>query len=107
MIHWHKKEAYDVDLDEVFRAASTHGKMLELNANPQRLHLNDIHCAAAKRHGIPIVVNTDAHRPEGLDMMKYGVQQARLGGLTKHDVANTKTWKQLSRLLQHNTKHPR
>ena len=72
-----RREPYQVDLDAVFRAASEHGKMLELNANPLRLDLNDLHCAAAKRHGIRIVINTDAHSPEGLGVMKYGVQQAR------------------------------
>ena len=56
-----RREPYDVDLDAVFAAAKKHGKLLELNANPARLDLDDVHCAAAKAHGIPIVINTDAH----------------------------------------------
>jgi DNA polymerase (family 10) len=95
-----RREAYQVDLDQVFQAARKHHKLLELNANPLRLDLNDVHCAAAKRHGIHIVINTDAHSPDGLDVMRYGVQQARRAGLTKHDVANTKTWNQLQRLIR-------
>jgi DNA polymerase (family 10) len=95
-----RREAYQVDLDQVFQAARKHHKLLELNANPLRLDLNDVHCAAAKRHGIHIVINTDAHSPDGLDVMRYGVLQARRAGLTKHDVANTKTWNQLQRLIR-------
>jgi DNA polymerase (family 10) len=94
-----KREAYEIDLDAVLRAAHEHGKLLELNANPWRLDLNDVHCAAAKRLGIPIVISTDAHSPEGLGMMRYGVQQARRAALAKQDVANTRTWNQLLRLI--------
>jgi DNA polymerase (family 10) len=76
-----KREAYAVDIDQVFAAAAKYKKLLELNANPARLDLNDIHCAAAKRHGIPIVINTDAHSQEGLNVMRYGVLQARRGAV--------------------------
>jgi DNA polymerase (family 10) len=94
-----KREPYEVDMDAVFAAAKKQGKLLELNANPYRLDLHDTHCAAAKQHGIPIVISTDAHSIAGLDVMRYGVLQARRGGLTKHDVANTRTWAQLRSLL--------
>ena len=94
-----KREAYEVDLDAVFAAAAQHGKMLELNAHPMRLDLDDIACAAAKAHGIPIVIATDAHQTEGLDDMRYGILQARRGGLTKTDVANTLTWPQLKKRI--------
>ena len=95
-----KREPYEVDLDAVFKAAKQHHKLLELNANPARLDLNDIACDAAKQHGIPIVINTDAHSPEGLDVLRFGILQARRAGLTKHDVANTRTWPQLKALLK-------
>ena len=95
-----RREPYEVDLDAVFAAAVEHGKLLELNANPARLDLNDVYCAAAKRHGIPIVINTDAHSVEGLDVMRCGIVQARRAGLTKLDVANTRTWPQLKKLLR-------
>jgi DNA polymerase (family 10) len=98
-----KREPYEVDLDVIFAEVRRHHKFLELNANPQRLDLNDIHCAAAKRHGIPIVINTDAHSTDGLDVMRYGIHQARRAGLTKADVANTRTWASLQKLrhVQH------
>jgi DNA polymerase (family 10) len=94
-----RREPYEVDLDAVFAAAKKHGKLMELNANPARLDLNDVHCAAAKAHGIPIVINTDAHSPDGMDVMRYGVLQARRAGLTRQDVANTRTWAQMKKLL--------
>jgi DNA polymerase (family 10) len=84
-----KREAYDVDIDAVFQAAKANHKLVELNANPIRLDLNDIHLLAAKTHGIPVVINTDAHRTQGLSNMRYGIKQARRGCLTAADVANT------------------
>jgi len=94
-----RRKPYEVDLEAVFKAASDHGKFLELNANPARLDLDDVACAAAKNHGVPIVISTDAHSTDGLDKMRYGILQARRAGLTKADVANTRTWKQLQKLL--------
>lgn len=95
-----QRKAYEIDLDAVMRAAREHGKMLELNSHPARLDLDDVACRAAKGHGVPIVISTDAHSIEGLEAARYGVLQARRGGLTKGDVANTRTWAQLQRLLR-------
>ena len=94
-----RRDAYQVDLDAVMAAAKKHKKLLELNANPIRLDLNDVYCAAAKQHGIPIVINTDAHSPDELAVMRYGIIQARRAGLTKADVANTRTWPQMKQLI--------
>lgn len=92
-----QRGAYDVDLDAVFDAAARQGKFLELNASPYRLDLSDVYCAAAKSRGIPVVINTDAHSIEGLDDLRFGILQARRGGLTPNDVANA--WP-LEELLQ-------
>jgi DNA polymerase (family 10) len=89
-----RRPAYDIDMEAVFAAARDTGTLLELNANPARLDLHDVHCATAKRMGIPVVINTDAHTIEGLDVMRYGIVQARRGGLTADDVANTRPWDQ-------------
>jgi DNA polymerase (family 10) len=94
-----RREPYAVDLDAVFTAAAKHGKLLEINANPARLDLDDVACAAAKAHGIPIVISSDAHSTGGLDVLRYGVLQARRGGLTTEDVANTRPWPKIKRLL--------
>ena len=94
-----QREPYAVDMNEVVAAAARCGKLLELNAHPARLDLNDVHCAMAREAGVPVVINTDAHSPTGLEMMRYGVKQARRGGLTAAEVANTRTWKQLQKLI--------
>lgn len=94
-----RRKPYEVDLEAVFKTAARYGKLLELNSNPARLDLDDIACAAAKAHGIPIVISTDAHSTEGLNVMRYGVLQARRAGLTKKDVANTRTWPEMKKLI--------
>lgn len=95
----HRREPYHVDLNAVFEAAAEHRKFLELNANPHRLDLNDIHLANAKSRGIQIVINTDAHHPRGFEDLRYGIIQARRGGLTAGDVANTRSWPEMQKLL--------
>lgn len=94
-----RRKSYEVDLDAVLRKAHERGKLMELNAHPARLDLDDLACAQAKQHGIPIVISTDAHSTEGLDVMRYGVLQARRAGLTKDDVANTRPWPEMKKLI--------
>ena len=80
-------------------AAKANGTLMELNANPARLDLNDNHLAAARRLRIPIVISTDAHSTAGLDVMQFGIKQARRGGLTRNDVANVREWPEMKKLL--------
>ncbi|MBN1394239.1 MAG: DNA polymerase/3'-5' exonuclease PolX [Pirellulales bacterium] len=94
-----QRKPYEIDLEAVMKAARDNGKFMELNAHPVRLDLDDVGCAMAKGYGVRVVISTDAHSPEGLGMMRCGVQQARRGGLTANDVANTRTWAQMKRLL--------
>jgi DNA polymerase (family 10) len=63
--------------------------MLEINAHPSRLDVDDITAARAKELGIPLVINTDSHAVTGFDVLQYGVHQARRAGLEAADVANT------------------
>jgi DNA polymerase (family 10) len=95
-----RRESYQVDLDAVIAAAARLGKLLELNANPARLDLDDVNCAAAKRRGVPIVISTDAHSTHGMDVMGHGVRQARRAGLTAADVANTRSWAEFRKLIR-------
>jgi DNA polymerase (family 10) len=86
-----RREGVDMNMMDVLKAAADHGVMMEINAHPSRLDLSEIHAAAARDLGIPIVISTDAHSTDGFDVMQYGVDQARRAGLTRDDVANTRT----------------
>lgn len=89
----------DIHYDDFLQAAADYGVMLEINANPQRLDLDDIQAAAAKARGIPIVIDTDSHSTNGFEVLEYGVDQARRAGLTKADVANTRSANEFRKLL--------
>jgi DNA polymerase (family 10) len=94
-----EREGYEVDLDEILKAARDTGKFFELNAHPLRLDLDDVHCRRAKELGIKIVITTDAHSSAQLDLMKYGVITARRGWLEAGDVLNTLTYNKLMKEL--------
>jgi DNA polymerase (family X) len=94
-----QRKPYEIDLSAVIRVAAKQGKALELNAHPLRLDLDDVACAEAKSQGVLVVISTDSHRPDGLAAMRYGVLQARRGGLTKEDVLNTRTWAHVKKRL--------
>jgi DNA polymerase (family 10) len=74
--------------------------MLELNAQPSRLDLDDVALIAARERGIPIVINTDAHAVEELGVMEFGVYQARRAGLEPKHVANTRPLAELRKLIK-------
>ena len=91
---------YQVDLEEVFAAAGKHRVAVELNAHPVRLDLADIYLKRARELGLTISINTDAHRPAELKLMKFGVFTARRGWLQKEDVLNTRTPTAIRRWLR-------
>ncbi len=93
-----RREPYAVDVDKLIEAAVRTGTFLEINANPNRRDLNDVYVREAARAGAKIVIDSDAHGCETLANMRFGVATARRGWLTKADVANTRTWKQLQKL---------
>jgi DNA polymerase (family X) len=95
-----RREGYQVDIDEVLKCAARHGKMIEINAQPHRLDLDWTHCKQAKAMGIPLVINPDAHSTGELSYYWYGVNVARRGWLTKEDVFNTRSLKEVMRELE-------
>jgi DNA polymerase (family 10) len=94
-----QRDAYDVDMDRVIKAARQRGCYLELNAHPERLDLYDIHCRMAKAEGVLVSINSDAHSTSDFHNLKYGIGQARRGWLEKADVLNTRSLAQLRKLL--------
>lgn len=85
-----RRAAYPLDLDAVFEAAAQQRVMLEINAHPERLDLNDVHSRAAQAHGVTLCIGTDAHALDQLRYLDLGVAVARRGWLTPRDVANTR-----------------
>ncbi|MDA1162616.1 MAG: DNA polymerase/3'-5' exonuclease PolX [Planctomycetota bacterium] len=95
-----KRPGADISFNEIFQAAADHGCMMEINAHRSRLDLDDVHAAAAKDFGIPIVVSTDAHSVHGFGELQNGINQARRAGLTRQDVANTRTFNEFQNLIR-------
>lgn len=95
-----KRRACDLDMERVMAGALERGCYLELNAQPQRLDLDDVHCRMARERGLKLVVSTDAHSATQLGFMRYGVAQARRGWLEPRDVLNTLGLKALLRALK-------
>ncbi len=85
-----RREGYKLDMEKVLQTAAQHGKMIEINAQPDRLDLDWSHVKRAKELGIPLVINPDAHSPGELEYVPYGVNVARRGWLTAADVFNTR-----------------
>jgi DNA polymerase (family X) len=93
-----RREPYAIDLDAVFAAAARTGTMLEINANPDRRDLSEIHARGAARAGVRILIDSDAHRTATLANMRWGIATARRAWLTAADVANTRPWPELAKL---------
>ncbi len=85
----------------MIESAVKYGKALELNASPMRLDLSEIHLIAAAGAGVPIAINTDAHSIDGMDAIRFGVQQARRACLLRDQVLNTWSLEKLMKWLQH------
>jgi DNA polymerase (family 10) len=88
----------DVDVERVIAKALEVGCFLEINGQPDRLDLRDVHARAAKEAGLKLCVNSDGHQLKAQDYVELGIGQARRGWLTKDDVLNTRTWKQIQKL---------
>ncbi len=95
-----EREAYEVDMDAVLKAAAETGTAMEINAYPFRLDLNDIYIRKAKEMGVPVVINTDAHKTFQFEYMAYGIGTARRGWIEKKDVLNTLGYKALMKRLK-------
>jgi len=96
----HKREPYDVDLEKIMATAKDYGCFMELDSQPDRLDLSDVYCKRAKEMGVKISVSTDAHSVPELGYIHFGIGQARRGWLEAEDVLNTRTWRQLQKLLK-------
>jgi DNA polymerase (family 10) len=93
-----KRPPAPIDLDRVIEKAVETGTFLEINSQPDRLDLSDVHARAAREAGVKVAIDSDGHQVAALDYVELGVGQARRAWLTREDVLNTRTWKQIERL---------
>ncbi len=90
----------EIDMERVMRACAETGTVLEINAHPVRLDLNDVHARRAVDLGCKIAISTDAHRPQHMDFIEYGVAVARRAWLTSENVINTLPWDKMQQALK-------
>ncbi|MGW8169604.1 MAG: DNA polymerase/3'-5' exonuclease PolX [Sulfurovaceae bacterium] len=95
-----ERKACDIDMELLFKEVKARGCFLEINAQPKRLDLNDIHAKYAKEAGVKFAISTDAHNIATLEYMRYGVFQARRGWIEKKDVMNTLSLDKLKKALR-------
>ncbi len=84
-----RRSPFEIDMEAVLAAAAELGVAVEINANPNRLDLSDVHVFRARELGVKVVISTDAHSPRELANMRFGVDQARRGWLEPANVLNT------------------
>ncbi|MBU2545220.1 DNA polymerase/3'-5' exonuclease PolX [Patescibacteria group bacterium] len=92
-----QRDEYQFDFDKILETAKKTETILEINSSPARLDLKDSNIRKAKKAGVKMVIGTDAHQISQLDLMNFGVSQARRGWAEKEDIINTQP---LSILLQ-------
>ena len=95
-----KRPGYQVDLERVMEAALERGCFLEINAQPERLDLDDVYAKRAKEMGLKVAISTDAHSTSELRVLRFGVYQARRGWLEPDDVLNARSWNEARELLK-------
>jgi len=84
-----RRDPIQLDFEAVFTAAIVNNVAMEINADPHRLDLNDTASQLGKQMGATFAIDTDAHSPSGFSLLRYGVDEARRGWLSKGDVLNT------------------
>ncbi len=93
-----RRDEYQIDFDKILKTAKETNTILEIDSFPDRLDLKDINIRKAKKIGVKMIINTDAHRIEQLELIKFGIAQARRGWAEKKDIINTQP---LSKLLNY------
>ncbi|HLC73301.1 MAG TPA: DNA polymerase/3'-5' exonuclease PolX, partial [Candidatus Nanoarchaeia archaeon] len=94
-----KREAYQVDMDKIIKGAIETNTILEIDAYPDRLDLNDEYIKKAIKVGAKLCIDSDAHNIKHFDFLKFGIAQARRGWATSKDVINTMGLKEFERYV--------
>lgn len=84
-----KRDEYQIDLEKILKTAKETGAILEINSWPERLDLKDVYIKMAKKIGVKMIINTDAHEKSQMQLIEFGISQARRGWAEKKDIINT------------------
>lgn len=95
-----RRDAYEVDMEEIIKTAKRTGTILEIDAYPDRLDLKDEYVRRCVLVGVKMVIDSDAHSPQHIGYLKHGIAQARRGWATKRDIINTKPVDEMLKLLK-------
>jgi DNA polymerase (family X) len=90
----------DIDMERILHACAETGTVVEINAHPSRLDVNDVYARRAVELGCRLAINCDAHEVDGMDVIEYGIGTARRGWLQANDVINTYPRAEMLRLLK-------
>ncbi len=93
----HERPPLNLDMEKIMQEAAERNIHFEINSHPDRLDLDDAYCKLGKEIGIKMAITTDAHAVDDLDLIRFGVGQARRGWLETEDVINTLPWSQLKK----------
>jgi DNA polymerase (family 10) len=99
-----KRDGVRLDMDRVTAAAARHGVALEINAQVDRLDLNDTHARLARERGVKLTISTDAHSVTALDNLQWGVRMARRAWAGPGDILNAQDLDGMRRLLRRNSR---
>jgi DNA polymerase (family 10) len=89
---------YALDVPAIIEAAAATGTLLEINASPDRRDMNELHARAAAAAGVGIVIDCDAHRTGGFEVVRYGIATARRAWLGPDQIVNCRPWDEVAAL---------
>lgn len=95
-----KRDAYDVDMDEIIKEAKETGTVLEIDALPERADLKDEYIRKCVARGVKMSIDSDAHSPLHFQILEYGIAQARRGFAEKKNIVNAWPLERMRRLLK-------
>ncbi len=95
-----RREAYDVDMDELIKTAKKTGTVMEIDAYPDRLDLKDEYIRKCVEAGVKMSIDSDAHSPTHFQYLEYGIAQARRGWAEKKNIVNTRPVGEMLKLLK-------